>query len=405
MVANALWCWLQQEKKNKWHHRGKPIWAAALWQDIAARVENLVVKVPHVDAHVPKSWATEEHENNQQVDQAAQTEVAQVDLDWQHKGELFTAQWGHDTSGRRDTTYRWAHDQGVDLAMDTIAQVIHECATRAAIKQAKRLKPLVWKIDYITLPQTHQGKRHVLTMVETTTEWLETYPMPHATSRITILGLENQVLWRQGTPERIESDNGTHFQNNLLGPWAKERGIEWKGEKTCCTTTAVERGVRICERNNSSDTKVSEEGGGGGVPGVRAEIPLRSVVKTMVRQAVPLQPMVEQISTCSLWRTPRQSRWRPPKEVVALWEAHAGADSWQDLWTHGERSPCQSRSSGKTCDLMGGPRWSSLFLKDCTLWKGPMLEQFMKNCSPWEGLTLEKFMEDCLPWETSNIMK
>ena len=42
---------------------------------------------------------------------------------------------------------------------------------------------------------------------------------------------------------------------------------------------------------------------------------------------------------------------------------------------------------------MGDPRWSSLFLKDCTPWKEPMLEQFMKNCSPWEGLTLEKFME------------
>ena len=52
-----------------------------------------------------------------------------------------------------------------------------------------------------------------------------------------------------------------------------------------------ERGVRRCERNNSADTKVSEEGGGGGAPGTRAEIPLQPVVKTMVRQAVPLQPM------------------------------------------------------------------------------------------------------------------
>ena len=48
---------------------------------------------------------------------------------------------------------------------------------------------------------------------------------------------------------------------------------------------------------------------------------------------------------------------------------------------------------------MGDPHWSSLFLKDCTPWEGPMLEQFVKNCSPWEGLTLEKFMKDCLPWE------
>ena len=72
--------WLQQWKKSNWQRRGKPIWAAELWQDIASRLENLVVKVRHVDAHVP----TEEHQNNQQVDQAARIEVAQVDLDWQH---------------------------------------------------------------------------------------------------------------------------------------------------------------------------------------------------------------------------------------------------------------------------------------------------------------------------------
>jgi len=49
--------------------------------------------------------------------------------------------------------------------------------------------------------------------------------------------------------------------------------------------------VRICERNSPADTKVSEEVGGGGAPGIAAEIPLQHMVKTMVRQAVPLQPM------------------------------------------------------------------------------------------------------------------
>ncbi|KAK4832415.1 hypothetical protein QYF61_023094 [Mycteria americana] len=172
-------------------------------------VENLV-KVRHVDAHVPKSQATEEHQNNQQVDQAAQIEVTQVDLDWQHKSELFIARWAHDTSDHqgRDATYRWAHDRGVDLTTDTIAQVIHECETCAAIKQAKRLKPLwyggrwlkykygeTWQIDYITLPQTRQGKCQVLPMVEATSGCLGTYPVPHATVQNAILGLEKQVLW------------------------------------------------------------------------------------------------------------------------------------------------------------------------------------------------------------------
>ncbi|PKU44638.1 hypothetical protein llap_5074 [Limosa lapponica baueri] len=183
MVANALCGWLHQWKQSNWQHRDKPIWASELWQDIAAWIENWVVKVRHVDARVPKSQATKEHQNNQQVDRAAKIEVAQVDLDRHHKAELFIARWAHDTSGQQgsDATYRWGHDRGVD----TIAQVIHECETCTAIKQAKWLKPLWYggrwltykygealQIDSITLPQTHQGKHHVLTMVEATTGWL-----------------------------------------------------------------------------------------------------------------------------------------------------------------------------------------------------------------------------------------
>ena len=74
----------------------------------------MVVKVCHVDAHVPNNRATEEQKNNHQVDQAAKIEVAQIDLDWQNKGELFLARWAHETSGHqgRDATYKWARDQG-----------------------------------------------------------------------------------------------------------------------------------------------------------------------------------------------------------------------------------------------------------------------------------------------------
>ncbi|KAF4798808.1 uncharacterized protein TURU_060661 [Turdus rufiventris] len=125
--------------------------------------------------------------------------------------------------------------------MDSISQVIHVYEACAAIKQDKWVKPLwwgegrcpkykygdAWHIDYITLPQTRQGKCYVLTMIEATTRWFNTYPVPHTTAWNTILGLEKQVLWRHGTPERIESDNGTHFKNSLISTWAREHCIEW----------------------------------------------------------------------------------------------------------------------------------------------------------------------------------
>lgn len=63
------------------------------------------------------------------------------------------------------------------------------------------------------------------------------------------------------------------------------------------------------------------------------------MVRTMVRQVVPLQPV----------------------------EVNSGADSpLQPL-----EDPMLKQASGRTCSLVGDPSWISLFLKDCIPWKGP----------------------------------
>jgi len=99
--------------------------------------------------------------------------------------------------------------------------------------------------------------------------------------------------------------------------------------------------VRLCERNNSADTKVSEEGGGGGAPGTRAEIPLQPVEQIMTTQAVPCSPWrstVEQISIYSPGRTPCQSREMPEGGCDPV-----GSLCWSRLLagpvSHGKRGP------------------------------------------------------------------
>lgn len=67
------------------------------------------------------------------------------------------------------------------------------------------------------------------------------------------------------------------------------------------------REVRIYERSNSGNSNVSEERGGGGAPGAKAEVPTQPVVKTMVSQAVPMKPL--EVSGGDPW----QSRWMPEK--------------------------------------------------------------------------------------------
>jgi len=111
-----------------------------------------------------------------------------------------------------------------------------------------------------------------------------------------------------------------------------------------------ERGVRIWERNNSADTKASEEGGGGGAPGAGAEIPLQSMVKIVVRQAVPPQPM----------------------------EVRSGAD----LHLQPMGDPTQERVDVPKggCDPMGNPCWSRLLAGPVAPWR----EEPTQVC--WQGL-------------------
>ncbi|PKU37621.1 suppression of tumorigenicity 5 protein isoform x4 [Limosa lapponica baueri] len=110
---------------------------------------------------------------------------------------------------------------------------------------------------------------------------------------------------------------------------------------------------------------------------VPEQIPLQPVVKTVVRHAVSLQPM-EVNGGADIYLEQLDA----PKEAVTSWEAHTGADS-DGTCVPMERGPHAvfwSRFSGRTCDTVGDPRWTCLFLKDCTLWKGSMLEKFMENC-------------------------
>jgi len=175
------------------------------------------------------------------------------------------------------------------------------------------------------------------------------------------------------------------------------------GKKNLPCSSSRERGVRLCERNSSADTEISERGGRGGARDTGADIPLQPVVKTMVSQAVPLQPMeinsgadihLQCVDDCTQDQVDVAER---DCDIVESLHWSRSLEGPVDPWK--ERSPHSSRFAGRTCDLLEDPCWSILFLKDCTPWKGPTPEQLMKNCSLWEGLTLEKFLEDCLSWE------
>ena len=117
----------------------------------------------------------------------------------------------------------------------------------------------------------------------------------------------------------------------------------------------------------------------------------------------PWRSMVEQISTCSPWKGPHAGAGGCLKEDVTPW----GALHWSRFFPgpveRGERSPHQSRFAGRAYDPVGDPRWSSLFLKDCTLWKAHMEKTHTgavcEDLQPVGKTHIGEFVEDCVPQE------
>lgn len=123
----------------------------------------------------------------------------------------------------------------------------------------------------------------------------------------------------------------------------------------------LKRGVR----HRPADTKVGEERGGGGAPGIRVDIPLQPVMQADHGEVTADGPTHGGPQwTCSLCRIPAGSGGCP-KEAVTPREA----GSWQDLW------PC------------GGPTLVHFIPEGLHSVEGT------HTSSPWEGFMLEKFTE------------
>ena len=70
------------------------------------------------------------------------------------------------------------------------------------------------------------GNKHILTIIDHLTCWLEAFPMPDRSADTMVSTFINQYLPVHMCPRYILSDNGTEFKNTLMDKVLKELGIE-----------------------------------------------------------------------------------------------------------------------------------------------------------------------------------
>ncbi|RMB89034.1 hypothetical protein DUI87_34604 [Hirundo rustica rustica] len=242
MVANALRGWLDRWKKANWQHRGKPIWAADEWKDIATRVEKLPVKVCHVDAHVPKSRANEEHQNNEQVIHDCET-CAAIKQAKRVKPLWYGRRWSKCVQGYRVSQKKaqMVRERVIYLGYELPSSakvwgepVIHDCletieatySSRPELKDTPLEDAETWFTDgssYVV-----SGRRHAGYAVTTSKEVIESGPLPTNTpaQKAEIIALIRALELAKG--KEINIYTGSRYAFGVVhahGAIWKERGL------------------------------------------------------------------------------------------------------------------------------------------------------------------------------------
>ncbi|XP_062413601.1 uncharacterized protein LOC134105111 isoform X1 [Pungitius pungitius] len=81
-------------------------------------------------------------------------------------------------------------------------------------------------IDYTDMITRCEGKRYLLVCVDALTGWPEAWPTKKEDSKSVIKCLINHYIPRHGFPEKVRSDNGTHFKNHDLQEVERMLGLK-----------------------------------------------------------------------------------------------------------------------------------------------------------------------------------
>lgn len=158
--------------------------------------------------------------------------------------------------------------------VETYVKSCDQCQRRGKPQGKNELHPIKVRepfyqvgIDYVgPLPVTKEGNRYIIVAMDYFTKWPEARPVKEANAKETAKFIYEEIICRHGSPQRILTDRGSHFNNQLIRELMEKFKIK-HGLSTSYhpqTNGLVERfNKTLCEalaklkENGEWDTKIS----------------------------------------------------------------------------------------------------------------------------------------------------
>ena len=228
-VYRGLTLWIAQWATQDWTIHARPIWGKDMWVDIWNVVRHRTVRAYHVSGHQPlQSPGNDEADTLARVRWLGSTPSEDI-AHWLHRKLRHAGQ---------KTMWAAAKAWGLPIQLPDIVQACQDCDACSRMRPrplpettahlARGHNPLQrWQIDYIGPLPRSEGARYALTCVDTASGLMQAYPVAKANQAYTIKAL-TRLMASYGTPEVIESDQGTHFTGATVQKWAEDNNIEWR---------------------------------------------------------------------------------------------------------------------------------------------------------------------------------
>ena len=125
------------------------------------------------------------------------------------------------TYNKTKERYNW---KGMLKDIETYVKSCDQCQKRGKSQGKNELHPIQVKapfyqigIDIVgPLPKTSKGNKFIVVVVDYFTKWPEAKAIPAATSKEVADFIYEDIICRHGCPQKILSDRGSHFNNQMI---------------------------------------------------------------------------------------------------------------------------------------------------------------------------------------------